>query len=70
MTVSVASVNIRPSTGIKLPVINFAVLSVIPSVTAPEALYGDDAEKHGEKYGKRADRDISEQIGKICVTLY
>lgn len=37
MTVSVASVNIRPSTGIKLPVINFAVLSVIPSVTAAEA---------------------------------
>lgn len=37
ITVSVASVNIRPSTGIKLPVINLAVLSVMPSVTAAEA---------------------------------
>ena len=33
-TVSVASVNIRPTTGIKLPVTNFAARIVTPSATA------------------------------------
>ncbi|MNR68830.1 hypothetical protein D3C85_1936380 [compost metagenome] len=37
MTVSAASENIRPTTGTKFPVTNFAVLSVTPSVTAPVA---------------------------------
>lgn len=37
ITVSVASVNILPMTGMKFPVINFAVRMVIPSVTAAEA---------------------------------
>ena len=37
MTVSVASVNMRPITGIKLPVTNLAVLIVTPSATAEDA---------------------------------
>lgn len=37
MTVSVASVNILPMTGMKFPVMNFAVLKVTPSVIAAEA---------------------------------
>ena len=37
ITVSVASVNILPNTGTKLPVINFAVRIVMPSVIAAYA---------------------------------
>ena len=45
MTVSAASVNTRPTTGIKFPVTNFAVRIVIPSATADVAPWTDSTPK-------------------------
>ena len=46
MTVSAASVNTRPTTGIKFPVTNFAVRIVIPSATADVAPWTDSTPKN------------------------
>ena len=70
MTVSVASENILPITGIKFPVINFAVLRVTPSVTAADAPWTEMTPRKIVK--NNPNKEILPFLNNFasCVTLY
>ena len=69
-TVSVASVNIRPTTGIKLLVKNFAALIVIPSVTAALTPCNDITVRNIVKNPPSIKNDICFNKLANLVTLY